>query len=99
MHTRYQYTDLFTEGSLLRPPVVTTDLEPVTSSGITMRQVVAGAWKTAIEDKGVVFAVNVSDKEAAAEIRLHTAEYGIDAPDTISLTMEPASVKVFEYQI
>lgn len=99
VHTRYQYTDLFTEGSLLRPPVVTTDLEPVTSSGITMRQVVAGAWKTAKEDKVVVFAVNVSDKEAAAEIRLHTAEYGIDAPDTLSLTMEPASVKVFEYRI
>ena len=99
VHTRYQYTELFTEGSLLRPPVVTTDLEPVTSSGITKRQVVAGAWKTAKEDKVVVFVVNVSDKEAAAEIRLHTAEYGIDAPVTISLTMEPASVKVFEYRI
>ncbi len=99
VHTRYAYTDLFCEGSLLRPPVVSTDLEPVTSSGITMRQVVSGAWKTADEDKIVVFIVNVSDKEARADVRLHTKEYGIDAPETVSLTMEPQSVQVFEYPV
>ncbi len=99
VHTRYTYTDLFTEGSLLRPPVVKTDIPPVTSSGITMRQVVSGAWKTAAGDRVAVFAVNISDRQATAEIRLHASEYGVDVPDTLSLTMEPMSVRVVEYPV
>lgn len=99
VQTRYQYTDLFCEGTLLRPPVIKTDLEPVTSSGITMRQVVAGAWKTAAGDRVVVFVVNIADREATAEIGLHTEEYGIDAPACLSLTMEPQSVRVVAYPV
>ena len=34
-----------------------------------------------------------------AKQKVSDLQYGIDAPDTISLTMEPASVKVFEYRI
>ena len=97
VHTRLAHTDLFTRGALLRPPVVKTDIPPVTSSGITMRQVVAGAWKTAEEDKIVIFVVNVSEAEAAAELTLHPAEYGADVPASLSLTLAPMSVQVLEY--
>ena len=44
-----------------------------------------------------MFVVNVSDKEATAQIKLHAKEYGIDAPACLSLTMEPQSVRVVEY--
>ncbi len=45
VHTRYAYTKLFNEGKLLRPPYVETAVQPVTSSGITMRLVLAGVWQ------------------------------------------------------
>jgi hypothetical protein len=94
---RVAHTALFNYGSLLRPPKVTCDIAPVTSSGITMRQVMAGAWKTADEDKVVVFVANVSMCEAHAEITLYPEEYGIDAPQTVSVTLAPTSVQVIEY--
>jgi hypothetical protein len=62
-----------------------------------MRQVMAGAWKTADEDKVVVFVANISKSDAHAEITLYPEEYGVDAPQTVSVTLAPTSVRVIEY--
>ena len=97
VRTRYRYTQLFCEGKLMRPPVVRCDLAPVTSSGITMRQVVSGVWQTHDRSKTVLFVVNVSKESAAASVQLYPQEYGIDCPETLKLTLDPMSVKVIEY--
>lgn len=99
VHTRMAYSALFTDGCLLRPPVVHTDIAPVTSSGITMRQVVAGMWKTAGGDRAVLFVVNVSDRPAHACLSMRPAEYGIACGDTLEFSLEPMSVTVREFPI
>jgi hypothetical protein len=104
VHARYHYTTLFNEGHILRPPHVESDIPPVTSSGITMRQVVSGVWQMDEPDangrvKTVLFVVNISDRPAQAEIRLFPQEYGVRCPEHLSLTMEPASVKIIEYGV
>ena len=97
VRARYAYTALFNEGKLLRPPVVEKNIPPVTSSGITMRQVVAGAWQTEDGAKTVLFVVNVSPHEAEADIRLHPREYGTRCPENVRLSMEPMSVRIMEF--
>jgi len=97
VQTRYRCTDLFCTGKLMRPPVVRTDIQPVTSSGITMRQVVAGVWQTGDGSKTVLFIVNISKETAAASVRLYPEEYGIRCPDNLELILEPMSVKVIEF--
>ena len=97
VRTRYQYTQLFCEGKLMRPPVVHSNLAPVTSSGITMRQVVAGVWQTHDGSKTVLFVVNVSEESASASVHLHPQEYGINCPETLELTLDPVSVAVMEF--
>ena len=97
VHARYAYTALFNEGRLLRPPVVETNILPVTSSDITMRQVVAGVWQTEDRSKTVLFVVNVSPHAADAAIRLYPQEYGISCPESIQITLEPMSVQIMEF--
>ena len=104
VHARYRYTNIFNEGRLLRPPHVETNIFPVTSSGITMRQVVSGAWQMETpsangQRKTVLFVVNVSKETADAEIHLFPQEYGISCPETLHLTLEPMSVKILEYGV
>ncbi len=97
VHTRYQYTRLFNEGRPLRPPMVESDLPPVTSSKITMRQVVAGIWQRDDRSKTVLFVVNISEKTAHATLRLRPQEYGVSCPEVLELTLDPMSVQTFEY--
>ena len=94
---RREWTDLFVDGDLKRPPVVETDLEPTTSSGIVMRQVVAGAWKTADDSKLVLFVVNISESPAKATLRLFPEEYGVDCPERLELELAPFEVRVISY--
>ena len=97
VHTRYRYTDIFNKGSLLRPPHIQSNIPPITSSGITMRQVVGGVWQMDDRSKTVLLVVNVSKETADAEIRLFPSEYGVSCPDTLHLTLQPMSVEIIEY--
>lgn len=97
VHTRYAYTKLFCEGKLLRPPVVTTDVPAVISSGVSMPQVLSGAWQ--IEDKTVVFAINVSEQTAQTALRLYLEEYGKNCPREVNLTLKPMSIEIMEYSV
>ena len=101
VRVRYRYTALFNEGRLLRPPHVESPIPPVTSSGITMEQVVAGAWQTEPVDgespKTVLFAVNLSHETAETHIRLYPREYGAPCPESLRLTLAPLSVEILEY--
>lgn len=94
---RREWTRLFNEGTLTRPPVVETALEPTTSSGITMRPIIAGAWKDADDSKVVLFVVNISDQEADATLRLFPEEYGVECPETLELRLAPQDVRVIVY--
>jgi hypothetical protein len=102
VHTRFAYTEIFTCGHLLRPPHIECNIPPVTSSGITMRQVVSGVWQMdppvdGEQARTVLFAVNLSDKTAEADLRLFPQEYGADCPEALHLTLGPRSVEVREY--
>ena len=97
VHTRYRYTELFNEGTLLRPPFAETETPPVTSSGITMRQVLAGVWQMDNKSKTVLFVINVSDRPAEAVLHLHPGEYGVPCPDELSVSLDPMSIRIFEY--
>ena len=94
---RVKYTDLLCEGRLMRPPKVETDLPPVSSSGITMRQVLAGVWQTEDGGRTVLFVVNVSDRPAGASLRLYPREYGALCPEELKLELEPETFAAFEY--
>lgn len=99
VQTRHRYSDLFNDGYVLRPPVVLSNLPPVESSGISMRQVIAGAWKKNGGTQCVVFAVNVSKKPAKAALRLFPEEYGgpdSNLPNALELDLEPLEVRVIE---
>lgn len=97
VRTRVRYTDLFNTGRLLRPPAAESDIPPVTSSGITMRQVLTGVWQTEDGEKTVLFAVNISEKPSDARIRLYPDEYGASCPDELRITLPPLSVNTLEY--
>ena len=97
VHTRYKYTKLFNEGKLLRPPFVETTLQPVTSSCITMWQILAGVWQMDDKSKTVLFVINVSDKPAEAVVHLCPDEYGVSFPCTYPVSLEPMSVKIIEF--
>ena len=96
VRTRYELSDLFIDGSMLRPPVVETDVEPTPSSGIVMRQALAGAWKSADGKKTVLLLANISTESAKVNVKLYPKEYGVDAPETMSFEMAPTSIKVVE---
>ncbi len=98
VQTRVKYTDLFNEGKLMRPPKVETDLPPVASSGITMRQVLAGVWQTEDGERTILFAANVSNKPAEASVRLYPREYGALCPEELNLSLEPETILVCEYR-
>jgi len=98
VHARADYADLFNAGRLMRPPVVETNLEPVASSGITMRQVLAGVWQTEDGERTVLFLANVSDKLAEASIRLVPEEYGADCPEEMNVQIEPMCVTAAEFR-
>jgi len=89
---RWENTKVFNEGHLLRPPTVQCDLAPVDH----MRQVVAGVWQLDDNSRTVLFCVNISEEKANAVLRLHPNEYGVYCPETMTLTLEPLSVKVLE---
>ena len=93
---RYENRRLFDEGHVLRPPTVKTDLATVTSSGNTMRQVVAGVWQTDDNSRTVLLCVNISEEKTRAVLHLPTKEYGVSSQGTITLDLEPLSVKVIE---
>ncbi len=94
---RRELTGFFNEGTLMRPPVVETELEPTTSSGITMRPIVAGAWKSGDDSQAVVIVVNISEKEADASIRLFPEEYGVECPERFEARLAPFEVLVLKY--
>ena len=94
---RRELTSFFNEGTLLRPPVVESELEPTTSSGITMRPIVAGAWKSGDDSQAVVIVVNASEKEADASIRLFPEEYGVECPASLERRLAPLEVLVLKY--
>ncbi|MBR4753303.1 MAG: hypothetical protein IK077_16260 [Thermoguttaceae bacterium] len=97
VRTRFQYSDLFNAGLMLRPPVVESNLQPVASSGITMKQVVAGAWKKNDESSLAIFVVNVSKQPAKVTLKLFPKEYGVDLPESLELDLEPLEVRVLDY--
>ena len=93
---RYENRMLFNEGHLLRPPTIECDIEPVTSSDHTMLQIMAGAWQLDDNSRTAMLCVNISEKEATATFTLHPKEYGVDCPKTVTLELEPLSVKIIE---
>ncbi len=77
VHLRYENSQVFNGGTLCRPPKVASSLSPVTSSGMKMAQVVAGAWKMRKDGKLHLFAINVAEESAAASISFPYKEYGV----------------------
>ncbi len=96
VRTRYEWTKLFNEGTILRPPKVDCNLEPVTSSGIGMRQVAAAVWQMDDASKTVLFVTNVSKEPAKATLQLYPEEYGVNCESALEFDLEPMSVKVVE---
>ncbi len=104
VNTRYSYTEIFNEGHLLRPPYIQSNIPYITSSGVTMRQVVGGVWQMDKpsangQKRTVLFVVNISRETAEAELRLFPQEYEVECPETLRLTLEPLSVKILEYGV
>lgn len=82
---RYKYTKLFNSSKMLRPPVVSCDLDPVISKGgnlydgklVTMEQLVCGAWQYRNKEKLVIFLINVSENDTEYTLKFNADEYGI----------------------
>ena len=94
---RFELTDLFVEGTLRRPPRVSTNLAPKESFGIHMDQVLAGVWSSKDDSETTLIVVNVSSERAEAQIGLFPKEYGVDCPETLTTTLEPQSVLIYRW--
>ncbi len=80
---RYQYTRFFNSGELLRPPVVTCDIEDALVAPAmrfkgpqVIRHVICGAWRLWDNTQTVMFAVNIANKTIHAALTINPAEYG-----------------------
>ena len=89
---RMKYIDLFNYGKLMRPPVVETEIAPVDG----YRQVISGVWQDESGEKTVLFVINVSEQAATATLTLYPEEYGVDCAASMTVELEPMSVKVIE---
>ena len=96
VHARYENTKIFNQGHVLRPPTIESSLAPVTSSDVTMRQVVGGVWQADDMSRTVLFAVNISESPATAKMILHPEEYGVSCAEQLEISLEPLSVSVIE---
>ncbi len=81
-HLRYEQSRLFITGSMLRPPIVETDLPTHTSTphmwggeDLVIPTVVAGGWRDDAE-KTHLFVINISDTDGNASVTLRASEYG-----------------------
>ena len=95
---RCDLTDLFVEGTLRRPPRISTNLAPKKSSGILMEQVLAGVWTSKDESETTLIVVNISTERADAKIELFPKEYGVDCPNEIETTLEPQSARIYRWR-
>ena len=76
----------------MRPPVVETEIAPVDG----YRQVISGVWQDESGEKTVLFVINVSEQAATATLTLYPEEYGVDCDATMTVELEPMSVKIIE---
>lgn len=88
---RYENSELFSKGRLLRPPVVKSDIaDEVTGPAMSftddyvIRHVMSGAWRTK-EGLVKIFVTNIADIEAHFEIKFSQSEYGGIPYDTTNL--------------
>lgn len=82
---RYRQRALFVTGTMLRPPLVKSNLADHktfghiwTKNDIFMPAVVAGGWQSAEEGKRHIFLFNVDDSVANCTVTLRASEHGID---------------------
>ena len=85
---RYKYNRFFHRASMLRPPVIKSDIEPITTSpaiwhreDIVMEQMLCGAWKERKGGRTAIFVFNNSDKQGRYEMTFRFDEYGIAKED------------------
>jgi hypothetical protein len=81
-HLRYDMRKLFVTGTMLRPPLVSTELPTHTSTphmwggdDLVVPTVIAGGWK-ATDGKTHLFIFNIRDEGGNAKIILRASEYG-----------------------
>ena len=91
-HMRYDMRALFVTGTMLRPPLVSTDLPMHTSTphmwggeDLVVPTVLAGGWKSK-EGKTHLFVFNIRDEAGECKISLRASEYGITNAIPSSLT-------------
>ena len=81
---RREYTELFHCSDMLRPPKVTTSIQPKVTTpakgykeNVVMDQIKAGAWKYRNHEKIVLFCVNTADAEGDYCMTFPVEEYGL----------------------
>ena len=82
-HLRYEQKALFVTGTLLRPPLVESDLASHTSTphmwggeDLVIPTVLAGGWRAA-DNKTHLFVFNIADQSGSLTVTLRASEYGI----------------------
>ncbi len=82
--TRYALRDVFITGSMLRPPVITsnlpdhkTDKHIWTKNDIRMPSTVAGAWQSRDKSAIHIFLCNADEQAGECTVTLRASEYGI----------------------
>ncbi len=91
-HLRYEQRALFVTGTMLRPPLVESDLPNHTSTphmwggdDLVIPTVLAGGWR-AKEGKTHLFVLNIRDEAGNAKISIRASEYGLTdrVPDSLA---------------
>lgn len=84
VNVRWEYTELFHRSDMLRPPKVTSSIQPKVTSpavwykgNVVMDQIIAGAWKYRNNEKIVLFCVNTADVEGDYFLEFSADEYGL----------------------
>ena len=89
--TRHKYNKFFHSASLLRPPVIESNISPVITEpalwyceDIVMQQVLCGSWRERQGDKILVFVFNNADTESEYTMTIPYKEYGISKGSVIN---------------
>ncbi len=90
---RLAYIDLFNNGSLLRPPVIQSDLKDLNTPKGVLKPIIAQIWQSADKSQTVLFVANISDKDAAVTIQWRPREYGFECDDTVEMALSPKTMR------
>ncbi len=93
VEVRMEYIDLFNNGTLMRPPVIETNVKDLNTAKGALTPVIAQVWQSADQSQTVLFVANTGTRIADTKLHLYADEYGVECEDIMELKLPPKSIR------